>query len=173
MRADDDLVDEAQQAILNHSWVEHMPVLTVGQLAELLPLLEVVLRPKRRLPSVPKEYRKANPPKVKVDKGSQSQGRTRVYARSGGRCETGCGSRGQEWHHRKARSLGGRWDASNGMHVCRPCHAWIGEHAIEAGGNGWYLGAREDPATAPMLRFGVRVYVDDAGGVSAVDEGAA
>lgn len=165
--ADDDTVDDAQQLILNHSWREHMPQLTFEQLAELLVVIAPVFQ--RSRPKV----RQSRKGLAKAHKGSQSLGRKLVYARSGGLCEAGCGGQGQEWHHRKARSLGGRWDASNGMHVCRPCHAWIGDHAIEAGGNGWYLGAREDPAAVPMLRFGVRVYVDNEGGVSAVEGDAA
>jgi hypothetical protein len=163
--ADGEVLDDAMQLILNHSWRARMPQLDVDQLAELIPVLAPLYQQSR-----PKTQTRKKLAPEKAHKGSQSLGRKLVYARSGGRCEAGCGGIGQEWHHRKARSLGGRWDASNGMHVCRPCHAWIGEHAIEAGGKGWYLGAREDPSAVPMLRFGARVYVDDEGGWAAVTE---
>jgi hypothetical protein len=163
--AEGDVLDDALELFHNHQWVEQKPEISALQMAELVPVLAALFQQSR-----PKAQKRKKLVPEKVDKGSQSQGRTLVYARSGGRCEAGCGGIGQEWHHRKARSLGGRWDASNGMHVCRPCHAWIGEHAIEAGGKGWYLGAREDPSAVPMLRFGVRVYVDDEGGWAAVTE---
>lgn len=162
------VLDDALELFHNHSWVAYKPEISPEQLAELIPVLAPLFQQAR-----PKAQARKKLVPEKARKGSQSEGRTLVYARSGGLCEAGCGGRGQEWHHRKARSLGGRWDASNGMHLCRPCHAWIGEHAVEAGGKGWYLGAREDPSAAPMLRFGVRVYVDDEGGWAAVEQGAA
>lgn len=161
-----DVLDDALELFHSHAWVEQKPELSAVQLAELIPVLAPLFQ--RAQPKVRQARKKLVP--AKAHKGSQSEGRTLVYARSGGLCEAGCGSRGQEWHHRKARSLGGRWDASNGMHLCRPCHAWVGEHAVEAGGKGWYLGAREVPSAVPMLRFGVRVYVDDEGGWAAVTE---
>jgi hypothetical protein len=146
------------------------PSVSVEQLAYALTVLEPWFRdellPRRATPKVKVQNRAA----PKVDKGSQSLGRKLVYARSGGLCEAGCGSQAHEWHHRKARSLGGTWHASNGMHLCRYCHAWVGEHAIEAGGNGWYLGARDDPASAPMKRFGVWVRLSDDGSFEPYEE---
>lgn len=174
-------LDAAVDLFHNHAWRENKPQLSVEQVAELLPVWESWYReeiaPRKQafrssagnLNQQRRDSGREKAPRQKADKGSQSLGRKLVYARSGGLCEAGCGSQAHEWHHRKARSLGGTWHASNGMHLCRHCHAWVGEHAIEAGGNGWYLGAREDPAAVPMLRFGVRVYVDDEGGMSAVE----
>jgi hypothetical protein len=165
-------LDEAVDLFHNDSWRDvNKPVLSVEQVAYLLTVWEpwyreLFLAPRSQYRPKQKVQNRSKP---KVDKGSQSLGRKLVYARSGGRCEAGCGSQAHEWHHRKARSLGGTWHASNGMHLCRYCHAWVGEHAIEAGSNGWYLGANENPSAVPMLRFGVRVYVDDEGGWTAVE----
>lgn len=168
--ADDDLVDEAQQAILNHSWVEHMPSLTSKQLAELLPVLASVMAPKRRLPSVPKEYRKPPQKPAKVGKGSQSQGRTLVAARSGGLCEICALAPAREWHHRKNRSQGGTWAASNGMHLCAADHAWITENPAQAARNGWGVRSHEDPAVVPCYRRGLWVLLKDDGSVELFEE---
>lgn len=160
--------------VLDHSWREPMPRLSVGQLAELLPVLASWYREEftpRHLPKVSQKV--ASRPKPKVDKGSQSLGRTLVYARSGGACEAAllgwCGIRAAEWHHRKARSLGGRWDASNGMHLCRYCHAWITENPAGAAERGWYLTARQESSAVPVKRFGQWALLDDEGGFEPVE----
>lgn len=99
---------------------------------------------------------------------SESRARGLVYARSCGVCER-CGFRwASEWHHRKNRSQGGRWTASNGLHLCADCHHWITTNprdAAEAGG--WVVWSWQDPLTVPAL---VPVYgwvvFDDCGGLT-------
>jgi hypothetical protein len=165
---DEELVEAAMQAYWNHSWRGQRPTIYEVQMPELLavlgPVLDEFSRKRSRVP--------ARKP-AKVDKGSQQLGRRLVYARSGGRCEAGCGYSALEWHHRKARSLGGRWDASNGLHLCRPCHSWVGEHPLEAAKEGWYLTASQEPSVVPAKRFGVWCLLDDDGGFEPVEKGAA
>lgn len=176
-RADVELVDEVIQAVLDHSWREHMPNLTADQWSELLPLVQRVLsRPKPRLPSVPKEYRPKPRTNAPVDRGSQKLGRDFVYGRSGGWCEIAlpdlCAGLGAEWHHRLNRSQGGRWDASNGLHACSPCHDYVTNRGRElAKRNGWAVAPGVTaPIEVPVLRRGVLVFLDDVGGFEPVDE---
>jgi hypothetical protein len=166
--ADDDQIDEAQQAILNHRWVEHQPVLTSGQLAELLPLLEPVLRAKRRLPSVPKEYRKPRQKTaVKEPEDSQHRGRRLVGKRSGGLCEIQvdkvCTGRATDWCHRRGRAQGGTWSPQNGLHGCHECHMWTHAHPSTSRVNGWICKSY-DPIDTGVLRRGVWVVLDEEGG---------
>lgn len=172
--AEGDTLDDALELFHNHNWRAYKPNISAEQMAELIPVLAPLWQQSRQKVRVERPTQKVqNRPTPKVDKGSQSLGRKLVYARAGGLCEAGCGGRGQEWHHRKARSLGGTWHASNGMHLCRQCHAWVGEHAIEAGGKGWYLGARENPSATPMLRLGVWVVLADDGSFEPYEVGGA
>jgi hypothetical protein len=170
--ADDDVVDDAQQLILNHSWREHMPVLTFEQLAELLVVVAPVFqrsRPKVR--AARKTLSGARPPKV--DKGSQHTARRLVRERSGWLCEICSLAVAREFHHRKNRSQGGGWSASNGMDLCANDHQFITEHPEQAVRNGWTVRSHEEPEQVPLLRRGVMVRFDNEGGMSAVDEGAA
>jgi hypothetical protein len=79
---------------------------------------------------------------------TEARGRRVVYRRSGGWCETCDRAAGVEWHHRINRSQCGTWEPSNGLHVCRPCHDWIGWRPISAMERGWHLEPHEDPRTA-------------------------
>lgn len=80
----------------------------------------------------------------------EKDGRDVVRARSGGVCEA-CGDRrAAHWHHRKNRSQLGEWDPRNGMHVCVPCHAWIGDFPTSAGVLGWHLESHQDPTVEPL-----------------------
>jgi hypothetical protein len=162
-------LDDALDLFHDHRWDVQKPVIYELQMAELL----TVLAPWFEREFTPKRSRIRTAKPAKVDKGSQSRGRTLVYARSDGLCEAGCGYPALEWHHRKARSLGGRWDASNGMHLCRPCHSWVGEHPLEAAKEGWYLTASQEPSAVPVKRFGAWCLLDDDGGFEPVEKGAA
>lgn len=170
-----DELDDALELFHNHSWVEQKPQISAEQMAELVPVLAPLWQRSRpRVRAERPKQKVQNRATPKVDKGSEARGRRLVYARSGGVCEAGlggvCAVRAREWHHRKARSLGGRWDASNGMHACQKCHQWIGEHPLEAAKRGWYLTAREEPSVVPVKRFGDWVLLDDEGGWTAVEE---
>lgn len=109
----------------------------------------------------------------------EKHGRDVVYPRAGGWCEIQlagvCAGRAAQWHHRLNRSQGGTWAASNGLHVCVPCHAYVtdGERA-EAKEKGWAVAPGiTPPAEVPVLRRGVWVLLDDEGGVTAVKGSAA
>lgn len=186
MRADDDQVDEAQQAILNHSWVEHMPVLTVGQLAELLPLLALVLRPKRRLPSVPKEYRKpARPKAARVASAVSSSTipaaiRKDVLRRDAWQCQrcarsiTGIRAGIQ---HRRPRGMGGSkllHTMANLVLLCGwaddpdTCTHWVERQDRPAATrDGWLVPMGMAPEEWPVFRFGTRWELPGDGWVKA------
>lgn len=146
------------------------PVVADVQMPYVLAVLEPWFReefaPKRRERPTQKVQ---NRPKPKVDKKSQSQGRTLVAARSGGLCEICALAPAREWHHRKNRSQGGTWAASNGMHLCSADHAWITEHPEQAAANGWTVKSYEDPSAEPVLRRGKWMLLDDSGGMYAMD----
>lgn len=85
-------------------------------------------------------------------------GRPLVVARSGGWCEIRmdgvCLGRASDWHHRKNRSQGGRWLASNGLHACRACHYAVTNtegHRAEYEDKGWIVPGQVDPHTVPAL----------------------
>jgi hypothetical protein len=170
---DETLVDAAMEAFHSHRWEGQKPVIYEVHWPELLAVLGPVFEAEfaRKRTRVP-----ARKP-AKVDKGSQHVGRTRVYARSGGRCEADipavCTYLAREWHHRKPRSLGGRWDPSNGMHLCVDCHLHITTHPAQSQGNGWTVLTASTPAAVPVLRRGERVLLDDDGGFEPVEKGAA
>ena len=171
-------LDAALDLFHDDSWAGvNKPDLHVEQLAHLLVVLEPWFRaefaPGRRDRPKQKVQTRSAP---KVDKGSQSQGRTLVYARSGRVCEVQtevCTGRGQEWQHRKNRSQQGTWHASNGLDACSACHAWIHANPHAAQQNGWTVPSFADPAERPVLRRGVWVLLDNEGGMAAVEMGGA
>lgn len=57
------------------------------------------------------------------------QVRSEVKTRAGGRCEV-CGKPGTDLHHARARSLGGRHTAENGVWLCRRCHEDVTGHVL-------------------------------------------
>ncbi|WP_088319880.1 HNH endonuclease [Kineosporia sp. R_H_3] len=81
----------------------------------------------------------------------ESQARLLVAARSRGWCETGDGELASDWAHRKARSQGGAWSASNGVHLCRACHAWCHNRPTAARDVGLIVPAAGDPERAPVF----------------------
>lgn len=166
--------DQARDLFHDHRWVQNKPFMGDDQFAELL----VVLAPWFREEFAQKKARvsvRERPPKV--DKGSQHLGRKRVYDRSAGRCEADipsvCTYVAREWHHRKPRSLGGRWDPSNGMHLCVDCHLYITTHPAHAQRAGWTVKATATPAEVPLMRRGAWGYLDDDGGFEPVEKGTA
>lgn len=92
----------------------------------------------------------------------EKEARRLVYARSGGRCER-CGRRATEWHHRKNRSQGGLWAASNGIHACSECHRWFTGNPDEACDWGWSVRRFGDPTTQPVVLNGVPTILGDNG----------
>jgi hypothetical protein len=171
---DGDRLDAALDLFHDHRWDVQKPLIYELQMAELL----VVLRPWFEQEFAPKSTRVPARKPAKADKGSQKLGRDFVYGRSGGWCEIAipdlCAGLGREWHHRLNRSQGGRWDASNGLHTCTPCHDYVTNRAREeAKASGWAVAPGvTPPIEVPVLRRGVWVYLDDEGGFEPV-EGAA
>lgn len=110
---------------------------------------------------------------------AEKHGRDVVYPRSGGWCEIQlagvCAGRACQWHHRLNRSQGGTWAASNGLHVCVPCHVYVTDGArAEAKAKGWAVAPGiTPPAAVPVLRRGQWVLLDDEGGIAAVEGSAA
>lgn len=83
----------------------------------------------------------------------EARGRAVVYTRSEGVCEC-CGvRRAESWSHRVAKSRGGLWQPSNGLHLCGPptgCHGWLEDHPTWAGEGGWHIRRdRRGPAEVP------------------------
>lgn len=81
-----------------------------------------------------------------------------VIARSGGCCER-CGSTAQQIHHRTPRGMGGTKDPAihhptNLLHLCAACHGWVEVNRSAAMAHGWLVSRYQDPATAPVYRWG-------------------
>jgi len=94
--------------------------------------------------------------------------RALVRARSDRICEV-CGSQpAHNVHHRKNRSQGGTWAASNLLDVCGSgttgCHGRItDDHDGTAHRNGWTCKSFENPATTPCTTRNGRVRLLDNG----------
>ncbi|MFJ4653799.1 HNH endonuclease [Nocardia sp. NPDC088792] len=78
-----------------------------------------------------------------------------VAERSGGWCEI-CGvMRAESVHHRRNRSQGGGWSASNCVATCgdgtRKCHGWVTVHPGDAAAEGWHMRPGDDPLTVPII----------------------
>lgn len=73
-----------------------------------------------------------------------------VTERSRGVCEICQVRPATDWHHRKNRSQGGEWAASNGLHLCSSDHRWVTEHPAAAVAHGWSVRSWMDPAEVPV-----------------------
>ncbi len=119
---------------------------------------------------------KARPATPSAD---EQQARRLVSERSGGVCE-GCGqARATDWHHRLARSQGGKWAAENGLHLCRQCHRDVtspdGTRREYARHTGMLVLSHEDPWNVPVTTprlvalYGGPVHLGADGGVWPAD----
>jgi hypothetical protein len=81
----------------------------------------------------------------------EREARRILEVRSGGVCE-GCRRQpATDWAHRLPRSGGGRWTASNGLHLCRiDCHAWQHANGTRATEMGWTVPRGHNPADVPV-----------------------
>jgi 5-methylcytosine-specific restriction endonuclease McrA len=121
-------------------------------------------RPSKSLARGPVKPRR---PQVSAE---ERRARQLVRARSGGICEGRClNTPASDWHHRMPRSVGGPWDAANGMHLCRDCHSWVTDHPVDGGDLGWHLWSTNDPLEVPALRRGEWVLLDSDGGYEPVN----
>lgn len=97
----------------------------------------------------------------------ENAGRALVERRSGEWCEVRidgeCTGAAKDWQHRRNRSQGGTWAASNGLHCCRPCHLFIHHHPKLAMDNGWTVKASDNWRTVPVLLFDGFVILGDDG----------
>lgn len=109
---------------------------------------------------------------------AERHARAVVADRSSGVCEVQrlgcCLFRASNCHHRKNRSQGGEWSASNLLHVCGSgvsgCHGWITGHPAAASEDGWTVRRGEDPAAVPVAyRDGQRYLLNDLGDRIAVN----
>lgn len=105
-------------------------------------------------------------------KKDEKVARKLVAERSGGVCEV-CGAmRATNFQHRKNRSQGGRWSASNGLHVCGSGttgdHGRIHHSPSEAYSFGWSVKSWQDPAETPVRTAYGWVLLDDEGSWTAV-----
>ena len=111
--------------------------------------------PRTRLPVVPVQRREVAPSRPRKPSRPPSDplerlARQTVTQRSGGVCEAaGCWEAATDWSHRVARSQGGPWTASNGVHLCaahhRACHA----HPALAVAAGLHLRSWQSPWLEP------------------------
>ena len=126
------------------------------------------LKPGGGLARVPLQTRRApasRPKPARRDPGEVNARRV-VTARSRGLCEA-CGAPATDWAHRIARSQGGPWAASNGVHLCRRCHAACHAAPLQAIEVGLILRSWQDPRTVPVkFRDGLWL-LDDNGGRTA------
>lgn len=103
----------------------------------------------------------------------EAKARKLVRERSDGVCEV-CGTMwATNMHHRKNRSQGGLWEASNLLHLCGSgttgCHGWITEHVTEAVAKGQCVRSHQDPTgTAVWTRHGW-VLLDNQGGIHSAE----
>lgn len=93
---------------------------------------------------------RAKPTRPKVSPEERTARRI-VASRSHGRCEGCWREPATDWAHRKARSQGGPWAASNGMHLGRTCHSWAHANPRKARDLGWILRSTDDPLTVPAF----------------------
>lgn len=88
-----------------------------------------------------------------------------VFDRSGECCER-CGGRGEQIHHRRARSAGGtRREDTNGLQnlvlLCQADHAFIESNRTWAYAEGWLVRQWADPAYQPVKIRGSWVQLSD------------
>lgn len=115
---------------------------------------------------------KQQPRRSKPKNPGEARTRELVKARCGGRCEL-CGlARMESVHHRRNRSQGGVWSASNCVGVCgdgtRKCHGWVGANPAAAHAIGFHLEHGEAPESTPITSaVHGRVLLDNDGGFRA------
>lgn len=95
--------------------------------------------------------------------------REALAARSRGWCEICHQQPATDAHHRKRRREADH-TVSNGLHLCRTCHAGAHAHPAEARGHGWIVPTWADPATTPVLINGNRWCLLTAGGGYRTDQ---
>lgn len=92
----------------------------------------------------------------------ERRARAAVKERDQGICVR-CGRPGNNWDHRKNRSQGGRWEASNGQTLCGSgttgCHGWRTLNPAAAVLEGFAVPGWGRPEWWPAYRADVRSWV--------------
>lgn len=120
-----------------------------------------------------RSWPKTQPRRPRPKNPGETATRKLVTQRSGGWCEI-CGvTRAESVHHRRKRSQGGPWSASNCVHTCghgtRGCHGWAEHNPDSAHAAGFHLRPGEEPAETPIVSgFHGRVLLADDGSISSV-----
>jgi 5-methylcytosine-specific restriction endonuclease McrA len=84
-------------------------------------------------------------------------------------CAVNAQTRGLTVHHRKKRSQGGEWTATNCVVLCghgttpNGCHSWVEHHPNDAADVGLHVRPWQTPALIPVFRQGEWVLLDDHG----------
>lgn len=158
-----DRLDDAEQLILNHSWVSNMPRLDADQLSELLGVLAPLYREEFRPTRVTPAQRKRKP---SVSSNIPTKLRNAVLVRDGNRCQR-CGlslyGRDYSLQHRDPRGMGGsklRHTMANLVALCGTattgCHGDVESFRNDAKRDGWLIPDGVTPEEWPVLRFEAR-----------------
>jgi hypothetical protein len=111
--------------------------------------------------------------KRKARTSDETRARQLVAARSGGRCEVDPRDAATDWSHRVARSRGGAWCPSNGVHLCARHHAETHAEPERARDLGLHVRTGRIPALVPVRLAAGWVLLRADGGMAPVDEAAA
>ncbi|MEU2013065.1 hypothetical protein [Nocardia sp. NPDC019302] len=119
-------------------------------------------------------------PRTKKSNGFSTIAKQDISHRSHGMCELDFCGPAEQFHHRAPRGRGGtslEWvnGPANALHVASRCHERIERNRAEAYENGWLV-RRNGSQTAtevPALYRGRWVLLDDRGGVTPIEGGAA
>jgi len=105
------------------------------------------------------------PKEPKQTPADERKARTDLAERDKGLCVR-CGRPGNNWDHRKNRSQGGRWAASNGQTLCGSgtvgCHGWVTQNPTFAVLDGFAVPGYARPELWPAWRkdAGWVIYFD-------------
>jgi len=99
-------------------------------------------------------------------KADEKRTRNLLNIRSNGLCER-CGRQGHTVHHRRKRSSGGPWSASNCVFLCGHgtvgCHSWCEFNPNAASEKGFHVRSWENEKQIPVLILGEWVLLQDDG----------
>lgn len=156
-------LDDAEQAILNHSWRSHMPDLSSEQMGELLVVWMDWYReefaPKRKIVTARKDPRPSS-------SHVPARLRNAVLRRDDNSCQR-CGlslyGRDYSLQHRDPRGMGGsrsKHTMANLVALCGTattgCHGDVESFREDARRDGWLVPDGVDPEEWPVRRFGKR-----------------
>ena len=105
------------------------------------------------------------PKEPKQTKADERRARAAVKERDQDVCVR-CGGPGNNWDHRKNRSQGGRWSASNGQILCGSgttgCHGFVTQNPDYAYFEGFAVPSHAHPELWPAWRINVGwvIYFD-------------